>query len=114
MGAFVDEVCNEIWLMAKDPTSGIAHLAITGGDTTDMKEIFEEKAQADSYVDGAGNVVALKKKLSDKEAKKRITEIQKKLKAHKKTPTLSDEQMWELTDELEELERQQEAAKAIK
>merc|ERR1712117_330203 len=90
--AFVDEVCNEIWLMAKDPTSGIAHLTITGGDTTDMKEIFEEKAQ-ESYIDGAGNVVALKKKL----------------KAHKKTPTLSEEQMWELTDELEELVKQQEA-----
>jgi len=101
--------------MAKDPTSGIAHLTITGGDTTDMKEIFEEKEQANSYVDGAGNVVALKKKLSDKEAKKRIGEIQKKLKANKKTPgTLTDEQMWELTDELEELAAQQEAAKAIK
>merc|ERR1711979_142101 len=113
--AFVDEVCDEIWLMAKDPTSGIAHLTITGGDTTDMKEIFEEKEQANSYVDGAGNVVALKKKLSDKEAKKRIGEIQKKLKANKKTPgTLTDEQMWELTDELEELAAQQEAAKAIK
>merc|ERR1712226_497454 len=113
--AFVDEVCNEIWLMAKDPTSGIAHLRVTGGDTTDMKEIFEEKEQADSYVDGAGNVVALKKKLNDKEAKKRIGEIQKKLKAHKKTPgTLTDEQMWELTDELEVIAAQQEAAKAIK
>merc|ERR1712045_428534 len=112
--AFVDEVCNEIWLMAKDPTSGIAHLTITGGDTTDMKEIFEEKAQ-ESYIDGAGSVVALKKKLSDKEAKKRIGEIQKKLKANKKTPgTLTDDQMWELTDELEELAAQQEAAKAIK
>merc|ERR1712113_392427 len=113
--AFVDEVCSEIWLMAKDPTSGIAHLTITGGDTTDMKEIFEEKAQADSYIDGYGNEVALKKNLNDKETKKRIKEVQKKLKANKKTPgTLTDEQMWELTDELEELTNQQEAAKAIK
>merc|ERR1712226_906198 len=30
--AFIDEVCNEIWLMAKDPVTGIAHLSITGGD----------------------------------------------------------------------------------
>merc|ERR1719221_326862 len=105
--AFVDEVCNDIWLMAKDPTSGIAHLTVTGGDTTDMKEIFEEKAQEDSYIDGAGNVVALKKKLNDKEAKKRITEIKKKLQANKKTPgTLTDEQMWELTDELDELTKE--------
>merc|ERR1739838_676965 len=89
--AFVDQVCNEIWLMAKDPISGIAHLRVTGGDTTDMKEIFEEKEQADSYIDGAGNVVALKK-----------------IKANKKAPgTLTEEQMWELTDELEELAAQQ-------
>merc|ERR1712137_1372257 len=82
--AFVDEVCNEIWLMAKDPKSGIAHLAITGGDTTDMKEIFEEKKKEDSYIDGQGNEVALKKSLNDKESKKKIKDIEKKLKDHKK------------------------------
>merc|ERR1719373_1227718 len=68
---FVDSVCNEIWLMAKSPTTGIAHLSITGGDTTDMKDIFEEKKQADTYIDGYGNEVALKKNLNDKETKKR-------------------------------------------
>merc|ERR1711907_594759 len=40
--AFVDEVCNEIWLMAKDPATGIAHMSVTGGDTTDMKEILRK------------------------------------------------------------------------
>merc|ERR1719414_529149 len=113
--AFVDEVCNEIWLMKKDPDSGIAHLTITGGDTTDMKDMFEEKEQADTYIDGAGNEVALKKKLNEKEAKKRMTDIEKQLKANKKKPgTLTEEQMWELEDELEELKKQKEAAKAIK
>merc|ERR1712241_873882 len=73
--AFVDEVCNEIWLMAKHPTTGIAHLSITGGDTTDMKEIFEEKKQEDTYIDGYGNEVALKKVLNEKELKKRIKEV---------------------------------------
>merc|ERR1712061_569556 len=29
----------------KDSKTGIAHLSITGGDTTDMNQIFEEKAQ---------------------------------------------------------------------
>merc|ERR1712032_396950 len=82
--AFVDSVCNEIWLMAKDPNTGIAHLSITGGDTTDMKEIFDEKAQQDTYIDGQGNEVALKKRLNEKETKKRIAEIQKQLKASKK------------------------------
>jgi len=113
--AFVDEVCNEIWLMKKDPDSGVAKLTITGGDTTDMKDMFEDKEQADTYIDGAGNEVALKKKLNEKDAKKRMTEIEKQLKANKKKPgTLTEEQMWELEDELEELKKQKEAAKAIK
>merc|ERR1711948_17440 len=77
---FVDQVCNEIWLMAKDPKTGIAHLTVTGGDTTDMKEIFEEKKQEDTYIDGYGNVVALKKVLNEKEWKKRIKEVEKKMK----------------------------------
>merc|ERR1712226_627653 len=95
---FVDKVCSEIWLMAKDPNTGIAHLSITGGETTDLKEIFEEKAQEDTYIDGAGNVCAIKKKLSDKEAKKRIGEIQKKLKdATKKGSTsVTEEEMWQM------------------
>jgi len=103
---FVDSVCNEIWLMAKNPTTGIAHLSITGGETTDMKDIFEEKAQADTYIDGAGNVCEIKKKLTQKEIKKKITDIQKTLKAAKKGSTLTEEQMWELGDELEELKKE--------
>merc|ERR1712151_234254 len=97
--AFIDEVCNEIWLMAKDPKTGIAHLSITGGDTTDMKEIFEEKKQEDTYIDGYGNVVALKKVLNEKELKKRIKEVEKKLKdAGKKSSLTEDEQeeVWKL------------------
>jgi elongation factor 3 len=103
---FVDSVCNEIWLMAKNPTTGIAHLSITGGETTDMKDIFEEKAQEDTYIDGAGNVCEIKKKLTQKEIKKKITDIQKTLKAAKKGSTLTEEQMWELGDELEELKKE--------
>merc|ERR1712048_1498048 len=100
--AFVDEVCNEIWLMAKDPATGIAHMTVTGGDTTDMKEIFEEKQKEDTYIDGAGNECALKKKLNDKEAKKRIKEIGKKLSdAAKGKNNLTEEEQWELRDELE-------------
>merc|ERR1712151_310074 len=100
--AFIDEVCNEIWLMAKDSKTGIAHMSITGGDTTDMKEIFEEKQKEDTYIDGAGNECALKKKLNDKEAKKRIKEIGKKLSdAAKGKNNLTEEEQWELRDELE-------------
>jgi len=111
--AFVDEVCNEIWLMAKDPITGIAHMAITGGDTTDMKEIFEEKSKEDTYIDGYGNEVALKKTLNDKELKKRIKDVEKKLKdAKKKGSTLTQDELWEMQDELEQLKTDLEKTKA--
>jgi elongation factor 3 len=101
---FVDQVCSEIWLMAKDPQTGIAHLSITGGETTDLKEIFEEKAQADTYIDGYGNEVALKKMLGDKEKKKKIATVEKSLKAAKKKGSnFTEEQIWELEDELANL-----------
>merc|ERR1712203_1322183 len=87
--AFIDEVCNEIWLMAKDPKTGIAHISITGGDTTDMKEIFEEKKKEDTYIDGNGNEVALKKTFNEKELKKRIKDVEKKLRMQRKKEALS-------------------------
>jgi len=105
---FVDKVCSEIWLMAKDPETGIAHLTITGGETTDLKEIFEEKAQADTYIDGAGNEHALKKQLGDRERKKKITTLEKQLKVVKKKGSgYTDAQMWELEDELTALKAEQ-------
>merc|ERR1711937_325783 len=100
---FIDEVCSEIWLMAKDPVTGIAHLSITGGDTTDMKEIFEEKNKEDTYIDGYGNECALKKTLNDKELKKRIKEVEKKLKDATKKGTEFTEEEWKMHDELEQL-----------
>merc|ERR1711937_108664 len=68
--AFIDEVRNEIWLMQKDPVSGIAHLSITGG-STDMKEMFEAKKE-ETYIDGFGNecVVKQKKKATKQDLKK--------------------------------------------
>merc|ERR1712066_744000 len=111
--AFIDEVCNEIWLMAKDPATGIAHLSITGGDTTDMKEIFEEKKQEDTYIDGCGNEVALKKVLNEKELKKRIKDVEKKIKDFAKSGSnLTEDERWELQDELEELKMNLEKTKA--
>jgi elongation factor 3 len=88
---FVDNICNEIWLMAKDPTTGIAHLSITGGDTTDMNKIFEDKAKEDTYIDGYGNEVKIvtKKKASNQDMKK----LKKKIAAMRK----AGEEVW--TDE---------------
>merc|ERR550525_784182 len=110
--AFIDEVCNEIWLMAKDSKTGIAHMSITGGDTTDMKEIFEEKMKEDTYIDGNENEVALKKTLNEKELKKRIKDVEKKLKdAKKKGSTLTEDEMWQMQDELEEMKMNLEQTK---
>ena len=88
---FVDEVCNEIWLMQKDQTTGIAHLSITGGDTTDMKEIFKKKEEADTYIDAQGNEVAIVKK--KKASKQDIKKLKKKIAALRK----AGEEVW--TDE---------------
>jgi len=101
--AFIDQVCKEIWLMQKDPMSGIAHMSVTGGESTDMKDIFEEGSKQSTYIDGAGNEVGLKKTLPEKELKKKIKDIEKKIKDHKKKNTLSDEDAWALEDELVEL-----------
>merc|ERR1712070_141749 len=88
---FVDEVCNEIWLMQKDQTTGIAHLSITGGDTTDMKEMFKKKEEADTYIDAQGNEVAIVKK--KKASKQDIKKLKKKIAALRK----AGEEVW--TDE---------------
>merc|ERR1712226_505998 len=87
--AFVDEVCSEIWLMQKDPISGIAHLAITGG-ATDMKEMFEAKKE-ETYIDGFGNEHAIKNK--KKATKQDLKKLQKKIAALRK----AGEEVW--TDE---------------
>lgn len=42
------------------------------------------------------------KTMSEKDRKKAIKEIEKKLKEHKKKNTLSDAEMWELQDKLAE------------
>jgi len=78
---FVDEVCNEIWLMRKDPVTGIAHLSITGG-ATDMKEMFKEKELQETYIDANGNEIKIvhKKKATKADLKK----IKKKVAALRK------------------------------
>jgi len=111
---FVDEVCDEIWLMQKDTGTGIAHMTITGGDTTDLKDIIEDKKKEETYIDGSGNEVALKKTLNDKELKKRIKEVEKKLKDHSKNKNLSEDEMWAFQDELGELKLSLEKLKDVK
>ena len=47
------------------------------------------------------------KTMTDKERKKAIKEIERRLKEHKKKNTLSDAEMWELQDKVAELKNEQ-------
>merc|ERR1712193_459412 len=56
--------------------------------------------------DASGNKIDVKAQaaLSDKDRKKKIKDLEKKLKDGKKKKTLSDEECWELEDQLKELQ----------
>merc|ERR1719199_1443778 len=99
---FCDGVATEKWIMKG------GYLRIEG-ESVEKDEDKEagNKEQEDVY-DAAGNKVDVKKNisLSAKDAKKALKDIEKKLKDGKKKKTLSDEEMWELEDKLNELREQ--------
>jgi len=73
------------------------------------EEVVEEKKMdlgpKEDVYDGAGNKIDVKANvsLSQKDLKKKIKDIEKKLKSAKKDNTLSEDEMYELTDQLAEL-----------
>merc|ERR1712205_119252 len=96
---FCDGVATEKWIMNK------GKLRIEGAPQEDVAdEKGENKEQEDLY-DGAGNKIDVKKDLmlDAKTLKKKIKELEKKLKDGKKKKTLTDEEMWEIQDQLTEL-----------
>jgi len=95
--AFCDQVATEKWIM------DAGHLRAEGGEYEDLK--LEDTGKQDTFTDASGNVMDIKrnKKLEPKEAKKAIKDVEKKLKDNKKNNTLSEEEVWELQDRLEEL-----------
>lgn len=76
---------------------------IVGDD--DMQEMNDGP---DEIVDASGNKIEVNKvkTMTDKERKKAIKELEKKLKEHKKKNTLSEAEMWEVQDKLEELKKE--------
>merc|ERR1719282_1008330 len=96
---FCDGVATEKWIMKG------GCLRIEG----ESVEVDEKKGDAnvgpDEVFDGAGNKIDVKKSqvLTDKDKKKQIKDLEKKLKDGKKKKTLSDEEMWEMEDKLNEL-----------
>merc|ERR1712032_862697 len=91
---FTDSVCQQKWIMAKDPTTGSGRLREEG-----------------AIVDDSGNKIVVKKKMEAKDVKKEIKDIEKKMKANAKDKKLSEEDVWELGDRLAELKQMLEAKK---
>merc|ERR1712185_833056 len=71
--AFCDQVATEKWIM------DAGHLRAEGGEYVDVK--MEDKGGDDVFIDGSGNQIDVKreKNLSDKDIKKAIKDIEKKI-----------------------------------
>merc|ERR1712118_261945 len=97
---FCDNVATEKWIMKG------GYLRIEGESKADGEEeqASGNKAQDDVF-DGAGNEIDVKAQaaLSEKDRKKKIKDLEKKIKDGKKKQTLTEEEAWELEDQLTEL-----------
>merc|ERR1739848_396434 len=97
---FCDSVATEKWIMKG------GYLRIEGESKADGEEeqASGNKAQDDVF-DGAGNKIDVKAQaaLSEKDRKKKIKDLEKKIKDGKKKKMLTEEEAWELEDQLTEL-----------
>jgi len=104
---FCDGVAQEKWIMKG------GHLRIEGESKANdaEEEISGNKAQED-IVDASGNKIEQNAvdNSSDKEKKKKLKELEKKLKDGLKKKTLSDEEKWALEDQIVELKEKLEKA----
>jgi elongation factor 3 len=107
---FTDSVCQQKWIMAKDEKTGSGRLREEGA-VIDDEEIAGQDGPDEIY-DESGNKIVVKKRLDAKEIKKEMKDIDKKLKENKKKNSLSEEDVWELGDRMEELKQMLEAQKA--
>merc|ERR1719343_1974543 len=97
---FANSVCTQKWIM------DAGRLREEGEIQLDEDEdLGAAQADQEEVTDASGNVIKVNKAktMSDKDRKKAIKEIEKKLKDHKKKNTLSDAEKWELEDKLAEL-----------
>merc|ERR1711935_782294 len=109
---FTDSVCTQKWIMTKHEVTGAGRLREEGEIKLDGE--IEKHDGPDEVFDESGNKIEVKrvKPMEPKEIKKAIKEIEKKVSAHKKTPTLTEEETWELADKLAELKSALEGMKA--
>jgi len=97
---FCENVATERWIMKG------GYLRIEGHSVDAEEEKDGANKQIEDVYDAAGNKIVVTVKLSAKEAKKVIKELEKKLKDGKKKKTLSEEECWEIEDKLNELKEQ--------
>merc|ERR1712151_1366256 len=99
---FCDSVATEKWIMKG------GYLRIEGESVEKEEDKIDSAAGPDEVYDGAGNKIDVQKNvvLAAKDAKKVIKDLEKKLKDGKKKKTLTDEEMWEIEDKLNELKEQ--------
>merc|ERR1712226_231380 len=94
---FCENVATERWIMNK------GYLRIEGESVdTSAKEESGNKGPEVVY-DGAGNKIDVQKALSEKEKKKAIKDLEKKLKDSIKKGLFSEEEKWEMEDKLQAL-----------
>merc|ERR1719377_235917 len=100
---FCDKVCAQKWIMEKNKVTGAGNLREEGEIKLDEGTIQEQQGPDEIY-DESGNKIDVKKnKAKDpKELKKAIKDIEKKIKDNKKKNNLSEEELWELQDQLAE------------
>merc|ERR1711896_22069 len=94
---FCDGVATEKWIMNK----GLLRIE---GESVDNSAKAEEGNKGPEVVyDGAGNKIDVQKALSEKDKKKAIKDLEKKLKDSIKKSTITEEEKWELEDKLQSL-----------
>merc|ERR1711934_946194 len=93
---FCDSVTTEKWIMNK------GRLRIEGAAEEEAEEKKKDLGPKEDVYDGAGNKIDVKANvsLSQKDTKKQIKDIEKKLKAAKKDKTLTQDEIYELEDQL--------------
>merc|ERR1719218_135762 len=95
---FCEGVATEKWIMKG------GYLRIEGESKAEEAEAAKSKEQEEVF-DGAGNKIDVKAQvaLSEKDKKKKIKDLEKKIKDGKKKKTLTEEEVWELEDQLTEM-----------
>merc|ERR1712070_489725 len=94
---FCDGVATEKWIMNK------GHLRIEGESVDTSAKAEEGNKGPEVVYDGAGNKIDVQKALSEKDKKKAIKDLEKKLKDSIKKGTVSEEEKWEMEDKLQAL-----------